>query len=108
MRDTPSAAPQSTGSNLRDTLTGVGLAALSTSIGGVTVVLTRLIIAETDPLSLAFLRYGMALVVLLAIFLATPRAPRIARRDLAIVGVLGVVLFSGVPFLMALALEDDR
>ena len=100
------ATPPSAGADLRDTLTGVGLAALSTSLGGVTVVLTRLIIAESDPLSLAFLRYGIALAVLAAILVATTRLPRIARADLAVVAALGLTMFSGFPYFMARALED--
>ncbi|NNE85655.1 MAG: DMT family transporter [Alphaproteobacteria bacterium] len=92
--------------SLRATLTGVGLACLSTSLGGVTVVLTRFVIVETDALTLAFVRYGIASLFLAAVLLATTRIPRIPRRDLIIISVLGVIMFTGFPFFMARALED--
>jgi drug/metabolite transporter (DMT)-like permease len=92
--------------SLRATLTGVALASLSTSLGGVTVVLTRFVIAETDALTLAFVRYGIAALFLAAILFATTRIPRINRRDLLIVSALGVVMFTGFPYFMARALED--
>ncbi len=92
--------------SLRATLSGVALASLSTSLGGVTVVLTRFVIAETDALTLAFVRYGIAALFLAAILLATTRIPRIARRDLLAISALGIVMFTGFPFFMARALED--
>jgi len=73
---------------------------------GGTVVLTRLIIEETDSLSLAMIRYGLAALFLLGILLVTTRIPRMARRDLAILAVFGVVMLSGFPFFMTRALED--
>lgn len=91
---------------LRATISGVALASLSTSLGGVTVVLTRFVIAETDALTLAFVRYGIAALFLAAILLATTRIPRIARRDLIVISLLGIVMFTGFPFFMARALED--
>lgn len=90
----------------RVTLMGVGLASLSTSLGGVTVVLTRFVITETDALTLAFVRYGIAALFLAAILVATTRIPRIARRDLIVISVLGIIMFTGFPFFMARALED--
>ena len=92
--------------SLRATLTGVGLASLSTSLGGVTVVLTRFVIAETDALTLAFVRYGIAALFLAVILISTTRIPRIARRDLIVISVLGIIMFTGFPFFMARALEE--
>ncbi len=92
--------------SLRATLTGVGLASLSTSLGGVTVVLTRFVIAETDALTLAFVRYGIAALFLAVVLIVTTRIPRITRRDFIIISVLGVIMFTGFPFFMARALED--
>ena len=91
---------------LPDKLVGVLLASSATALGGGTVVLTRLIIEETDSLSLAMIRYGLAALFLLGILLVTTRIPRMARRDLAILAVFGVVMFSGFPFFMTRALED--
>lgn len=92
--------------SVRDTLAGVGLASLSTSLGGVTVVLTRFVIVETDALTLAFVRYGIAALFLAAVMLATTRIPRIVRRDLIVISLLGIIMFTGFPFFMARALED--
>jgi drug/metabolite transporter (DMT)-like permease len=92
--------------SLRTTLTGVGLASVSTSLGGVTVVLTRFVIVETDALTLSFLRFGIAALFLGLILLATTRIPRIPRRDLITISVLGIIMFTGFPFFLARALED--
>lgn len=91
---------------LPDTLAGVLLASSATALGGGTVVLTRLIIQETDSLSLAMIRYGLAALFLLAALLITTRVPRLARRDLIVLAVFGVIMFSGFPFFMTRALED--
>lgn len=92
--------------SLRATLAGVGLASLSTSLGGVTVVLTRFVIVETDALTLAFVRYAIAALFLATVLIATTRIPRIIRRDLIVISVLGIIMFTGFPFFMARALED--
>ena len=82
-------------------VTGVLLASLSTMIGGVTVVLTRLTISQSDSLTFASVRYGLAAVFLLALLLITARIPRVSRRDL-----VWLIMFSGFPFFMTRALED--
>ena len=89
-----------------DVVTGVALACFATSIGGVTVVLTRLIIDETGPLSLTFLRYGIAALVLAGFLAVGPKPPRIAPRDFAIIAVIAIFMFTGFPYFMARALED--
>ncbi|MDE0780193.1 MAG: DMT family transporter [Alphaproteobacteria bacterium] len=85
---------------------GVLLASSATALGGGTVVLTRLIVEQTDPLSLAMIRYGLAALFLLIVMLITTRIPRIERRDLLILAVFGIIMFSGFPFFMTRALED--
>ncbi|MDA0240518.1 MAG: DMT family transporter [Proteobacteria bacterium] len=87
-------------------LIGIFLACLSTSLGGATVALTRLIISDTDPLSLTFVRYGIAALVLLACMLPFVKWPRFAARDLLPITVLGILMFAAFPFFMARALED--
>lgn len=87
-------------------VTGVLLASLATTLGGFTVVLTRLIIAESDSFSFAAVRYGLAALFLLIILVASRRIPRISGRDLAWLTVFGVIMFSGFPFFMTRALED--
>ena len=56
-------------------------ASLSTIIGGVTVVLTRLIITETDPLSLAFIRYGIGGIAVAIILYIVSTPPKIKSGD---------------------------
>lgn len=98
--------PAASADTLRLAVIGVLLACLSTSLGGATVALTRLVIADTDPLSLAFVRYGIAALILLAFMIPFVKWPRFAPRDLLPMTALGLMMFGAFPFLMARALED--
>jgi drug/metabolite transporter (DMT)-like permease len=91
---------------LPPTVTGVLLASTSTMLGGVTVVLTRMIISQSDSLTFAAVRYGLAAIFLLAVLLISTRIPRISRRDLIWLLIFGVIMFSGFPYFMTRALED--
>lgn len=83
------------------------LASFSTMLGGMTVALTRLIISETEPLSLAFIRYGIGALILLLYLLWTRSVfPRISREDLFIILLLGLIMFACFPYFMARALVD--
>lgn len=85
---------------------GVLLASTSTMLGGVTVVLTRLVISQSDSLTFAAVRYGLAALFLMAVLLITSRIPRISRPDLIWLLIFGVIMFSGFPYFMTRALED--
>lgn len=85
---------------------GVAFACLSTSLGGMTVALTRFIIAETEPLTLTAVRYGISALILLGFLLAARRLPKIARADWLAIIALALVFFSAFPYFMARALED--
>ncbi len=87
-------------------LLGVLLASSATALGGGTVVLTRLIIEQTDSLTLAMARYGIAALFLFAILGLTTRLPRMARRDMIWLAGFGILMFSGFPYFMTRALED--
>lgn len=87
-------------------VTGVLLASLATMLGGVTVVLTRLIISQSDSLTLASVRYGFAALFLLAVMLLTTRIPRVSRWDILWLCIFGGIMFSGFPYFMTRALED--
>jgi drug/metabolite transporter (DMT)-like permease len=81
-------------------------ASVSTVIGGMTVALTRLIIDQSDPLSLAFLRYGLGGLVVAGILVMTKKPPKIREGDwLPIIG-LGIIMFAAFPYFMAKSLED--
>jgi drug/metabolite transporter (DMT)-like permease len=85
-----------------------GLATLAAAITGVQVgaaiVATRYVIDQTDPLSLALLRYAIGTVCLLPFALA---ARRVAwkRRDLGPIALLGIVQFGVVVALLNYALQ---
>jgi len=85
-------------------LAGVLLASTATSLGGFTVLLTRLIIDQTDSLSLAMIRYGMAAAFLAAVLFATMRFPRMSRHDMLRLTLYGIIMFSGFPYFMTRAL----
>ena len=81
-------------------------ASLSTIIGGATVVLTRLIITETDPLSLAFIRYGIGGIAVAIILYIISTPPKIQSGDRIAIILLGMVMYAAFPYLMARSLED--
>ena len=87
-------------------ITGFFYASLSTTIGGMTVALTRLIIDQSDPLSLAFLRYGLGGLVLAALLYGSRKAPKIQSGDWLAIIALGIVMFAAFPYFMAKSLED--
>lgn len=85
---------------------GFFYASLSTAIGGMTVVLTRLIIDQSDPLSLAFLRYGLGGLVLAGVLYGSRKARKIQSGDWLAIIALGIVMFAVFPYFMAKSLED--
>lgn len=87
-------------------VTGILLAASSTSIGGATAVVTRYVIEQADPLTLAATRSVIGGATLAAIVFAVTRLPRIAPRDWLGMAVPGLLMFAVFPTLFARALED--
>ncbi|MGE0256541.1 MAG: DMT family transporter [Alphaproteobacteria bacterium] len=87
------------------TASGVAFAALSTSIGGATVVLMRYCIEQTDPLTLSALRYVIGGAVLTAIVFGSHRLPRLVRREWAILFALAIIMYVAFPILGAKAVE---
>jgi drug/metabolite transporter (DMT)-like permease len=71
---------------------GVLAALLSSTLGGTVAAATRFVVADLDPLTLAALRFGGALLVLLPIALAA-RQPWPKGRDWIVVALLGGVYF---------------
>lgn len=87
-------------------ISGVALACLATSLGGMTVALTRFIIPETEPLTLTAVRYGISVMILFAFLLAARRLPKFDRADWLPITLLALVFFTSFPYFMARALED--
>ena len=87
-------------------LTGFFYASLSTSIGGMTVALTRLIFDQTDPLSLAALRYCLGGLVLAGVLYLARKPPKIHSGDWLPLIALGIIMYAAFPYCMAKSLED--
>lgn len=71
-----------------------------------TIVLTRMVIGETDAFSLAFIRYGIGVLALATVLLLTASWPKIRRADLAAFFIFGLLMFTGFPYFMTRALAD--
>ncbi len=70
---------------------------------GASVVATRFVVGQTDPVTLAFLRYGLATLCLAPVLYAAYSA-RMARRDVLAIGGLGVLFFGLFPWSFSAAL----
>ena len=80
---------------------GLVWACVSTSLGGTTVVFTRMIMTETTPLSLTFARYGIALIILFALFLLRKEFIKFSRKDLMGLSIIAIFMYAGFPFCFA-------
>ncbi|MCZ6604941.1 MAG: EamA family transporter [Alphaproteobacteria bacterium] len=96
----------STEPSRNSTLTGVALACTSTALGGMTLALTRFIIADTDALTLAFLRYGLGTLALFAVLMWRSGWPKFERRDWLALVLLGFTMFTVFPYFMTQAMAD--
>jgi drug/metabolite transporter (DMT)-like permease len=72
---------------------------------GASIVATRFVLGQTDPVSLAFLRYALAALCLAPVAYLLCRGHRMTRRDLVAVLGLGVLLFGLFPWLFNLSLH---
>lgn len=79
-------------------------AAAATSLGGAAIVGTRYLVGHVDPLTLAFLRYGIATICLLPLVLVSAQRSVVGRDWVAVFG-LGIVYFCVHPFLFTLGLK---
>ncbi len=90
----------------RRALLGMSLVCAAASIGGLTVVMTRFVVPETDPFTLASVRYLIASACLLALVAYQGRHFRVAPRDRLVLMVLALIFFAAFPYCFARALED--
>ena len=90
----------------RRALAGMTLVCSAASIGGLTVVMTRFVISETDPFTLASVRYLLASACLIGLVIYQGRRFRIDPRDRIGLLVLALTFFAAFPFFFALALAD--
>ena len=100
-----SATPGDTQMIDRQTLLGMTLVCSAASIGGLTVVMTRFVVPETDPFTLASVRYLIASVCLLLLVAYQGRRFRVDPRDRLGLIVLALIFFAAFPYCFARALE---
>lgn len=90
----------------RQSLIGMALVCSAASIGGFTVVMTRFVVPETDPFTLASVRYLIASMCLLLLVVYQGRHFRVDPRDRLGLAVLALIFFAAFPYCFARALED--
>ncbi|HEX2116871.1 MAG TPA: EamA family transporter [Alphaproteobacteria bacterium] len=89
---------------MRKDLLGAAAACLSSCLGGASVVATRAVVGQLESATLAALRYGLgALCLLLLVFALRHKWPE--RRDLLPIVLLGMLFFTGFPYLFNLSLS---
>lgn len=80
-------------------------AALAAISAGASVVATRMLVQEVDPVAAAFLRYAIAAPCMLPFLLGRNRAQKLGPRDLAAIAALGALFFGLFPWAFSAALE---
>jgi drug/metabolite transporter (DMT)-like permease len=90
----------------RQAMLGMTLVCSAASIGGLTVVMTRFVVPETDPFTLASVRYLIASACLLLLVAYQGRRFRVDPRDRLGLIVLALIFFAAFPYCFARALED--
>jgi drug/metabolite transporter (DMT)-like permease len=89
----------------RDTLLANVAGALGCALTGGSIVATRFVVGQTDPVTLAFLRYLIAALCLAPVTVLLWRRDRPPLRDLAAIAGLGLAFFGLFPWLFTLSLE---
>ena len=86
-------------------LTGIFFASLSACLGGTTFVFTRIVIPQTDPATLSFLRYGLIGLILFAFSAKTVLSISMPKRDAIGIVTIGLGMFAIFPFFTAFGLS---
>ena len=86
-------------------LTGIFFASLSACLGGTTFVFTRMVLPQTDPSTLSFLRYGLIGLILFAFSAKKILRISMIKRDLTGIIIIGLGMFAVFPFFMAFGLS---
>ena len=89
----------------KNLLLGSFFASLSAALGGSTFVFTRFLVADIDPFTLSFLRYGLTGLILFLITLTTFMKKKFKKNDLIPLSFLGLAMITLFPNFMALGLE---
>ena len=91
--------------SVRVMLTGIFFASLSACLGGTTFVFTRMVLPQTDPATLSFLRYGLIGLILFAFSAKKVLRISMIKRDLTGIIIIGLGMFAVFPFFMAFGLS---
>lgn len=78
---------------------------LGCSLTGASIVATRFVVEQTDPVTLAFLRYVVATLCLLPLTVWLMRGRSLPARDVALIAALGLLFFGLFPWMFSLALQ---
>ena len=89
----------------KNLLLGSFFASLSAALGGSTFVFTRFLVADIDPFTLSFLRYGLTGLILFLITLTAFMKKKFIKNDLIPLSFLGLAMITLFPNFMALGLE---
>ena len=89
----------------KNLLLGSFFASLSAVLGGSTCVFTRFLVADIDPFTLSFLRYGLTGLILFLITLTAFMNKKFKKNDLIPLSFLGLAMITLFPNFMALGLE---
>ncbi len=85
--------------------TGIFFASLSACLGGTTFVFTRMVLPQTDPATLSFLRYGLIGLILFAFSAKKVLRISMIKQDLTGIIIIGLGMFAVFPFFMAFGLS---
>ena len=88
----------------KETLANFAAASAALSAGA-SVVATRLVVAETDPVTLAFYRYVIATICIAPVLIARWPTGRIPMRDMVTIASLGALFFGFFPWAFSAALQ---
>jgi len=91
--------------SVRLTLTGIFFASFSACLGGTTFVFTRMVVPQTDPATLSFLRYSLIALILFAFSIRQVLKTRLRKQDIIGIAVIGLGMFAIFPFFMAFGLK---
>lgn len=80
-------------------------AAISSLSAGASIVATRFVIDQTDPVSLAFYRYLIGAAVLIPVLAWGLSTRRVPARDLVAIAILGFVFFGFFPWAFSASLK---
>ncbi|MCP4780941.1 MAG: DMT family transporter [Hyphomicrobium sp.] len=75
-------------------------------LAGASVVATRFVIGETDPITLAFCRFSIASSCFLPFVIVAYRGKAVSARDLAAIAALGIIFFGLFPWTFSASLNN--